>query len=77
MEDLLFVEEAAKELRVTRKTLYDWMREGKLDFVTVGGRRRIPRTALLAMIKPSKDEEDSGLSSGVQSENKLTAAFAG
>lgn len=77
MEDLLFVEEAAKELRVTRKTLYDWMREGKLDFVTVGGRRRIPRAALLAMIKPGRSEEDSGSLGGVQSGNKLTAAFAG
>ena len=51
MEELLFVDEAAKELRVTRKTLYDWMRDGQLDFVTVGGRRRIPRAAMLAMIK--------------------------
>jgi excisionase family DNA binding protein len=76
LEDFLFVEEAAKELRVTRKTLYDWMREGKLDFVTIGGRRRISRAALLALVKPGRPDDESPIS-GVQSGNKLTATFAG
>lgn len=69
MEDLLFVDEAAKLMRVTRKTLYDWMREGTLDYVMVGGRRRISRAALQKLIRPGGTTGDDV--EGVQSENKL------
>lgn len=75
MEDLLFVDEVAKELRVTRKTVYDWMRDGRLDFVVVGGRRRIPRTSIALFIKQGRSgNQDLG---GVESENKLAPVFVG
>ena len=45
------VEETAKILRVSRKTVYDWMREGRLGYVQAGPRKRlIPREALTQMI---------------------------
>jgi excisionase family DNA binding protein len=60
--ELLYIEEVAKRFRVTRKTVYDWMREGKLRYVVVGGRRRIPEEAIVEFVKdpnnrPSGDSE--------------------
>lgn len=56
-EEMFFVEEVAKKLRVTRKTVYDWMRDGRLEYVQVGGRRRITASALAAFIKSGRDTE--------------------
>lgn len=57
MDELLFVDEVAKELRVTRKTVYDWMRDKGLDYEVVGGRRRIRRSALEAFIASGKSQQ--------------------
>lgn len=41
------VNEAAEILRVSRKTVYDWMKAGRLPYVQAGLRKRlIPREAL-------------------------------
>jgi len=46
------VEEAAKMLRVSRKTVYDWMRDGRLGYVQAGQRKRlIPRQAITQMMR--------------------------
>ena len=61
MEDEYFtVDEVAKRLKVTRKTVYEWMRGGVLRYVVVGERRRIPGSALAAFVRPGMPDEDFG-----------------
>ncbi len=50
-EKLYTVNEAAARLNVHRATIYEWMRTGKLRFVIVGQRRRIPQSAIDEFIK--------------------------
>lgn len=38
--------EAAKILRVDRRTIYEWLRSGKLKAVKFGGAWRIPRKSI-------------------------------
>lgn len=46
-EQFYTVNEAADILRVSRKTVYDWMKAGRLPYVQAGLRKRlIPREAL-------------------------------
>lgn len=40
--------EAANYLRISRRTLYRWLREGKLECFRVGNTTRIPLTAIEA-----------------------------
>jgi len=35
------VHESAETLRVSRATIYNWMREGRIETVKVGGRRLV------------------------------------
>jgi excisionase family DNA binding protein len=55
------VEEVCEKFKVTRKAVYGWMRDGKLEYVQVGSRRRIPEKALQVFIKSGRPEveEDS------------------
>ncbi|NOK59149.1 MAG: hypothetical protein GFH27_549283n390 [Chloroflexi bacterium AL-W] len=55
-EELLYITEVADELRVTRKTIYDWMRTERLDYVRVGGRRRIRRSELNRFIQVMRNQ---------------------
>lgn len=45
------VNEIAAMFGVTRKAVYDWMGEGKLSFVVIGARRRVPQHSLDAFIE--------------------------
>lgn len=46
-EEFYTVKETATILRVSRKTVYDWMNAGRLPYVQAGLRKRlIPREAL-------------------------------
>ncbi len=50
-ETLYTVEEVATRLRVTRATVYNWMRSGRLGYVHAGPRRRrVPESALRAFM---------------------------
>jgi len=42
--DILSISEAAKELGVTRVTLYRWIDKGKIQSLLFGGYRAIPKT---------------------------------
>jgi excisionase family DNA binding protein len=56
-KQLYTVEEAARRLRIGRTTVYDLMREGKLDSVQIGRRRLVPAEAVaayLASVRQSK-----------------------
>jgi excisionase family DNA binding protein len=60
VEQLYTIEEVAKLLKVSRKTLYEWMGTGRLAFVLVGDRRRITQSALNGLIRagtPASDDE--------------------
>lgn len=53
---LLTPEEAAEELRVSRRTIFDLLKSGALESVLLGYRsRRIPRAALLAYIESLRE----------------------
>ena len=53
---LLTPEEAAEELRVSRRTIFDLLKSGALESVLLGYRiRRIPRTALVAYIESLRE----------------------
>ena len=56
-EDYYTIDEVADHLKVTRKTVYDWMRTGELPYVQVGSRRRITGSALKAFLGQGKPEE--------------------
>jgi excisionase family DNA binding protein len=57
MDQLYTIEEAAKLLKVTRMTLYRFMKSGGLRYVLVGDRRRIPQSALDAFIKEGRPDD--------------------
>ena len=59
-EQYYTIDEVAERLKVTRKTVYDWMRSGELPYVQVGSRRRITGSALKAFIRQGKPEEVKG-----------------
>ena len=47
MDDLLNVTDAAKFIRVTRKTIYVWEKKGKLNRVMIGRMRTFKKAELL------------------------------
>ena len=51
MDEYYTVDEVATLLKVTRATVYNWMRDSKLTIILAGGRRRVPRAALEAFLK--------------------------
>lgn len=59
-EEYYTVDEVAKRLRVSRATVYNWMRDGSLTYVVVGKDRRITGSAVRAFVKPGKAEEVEG-----------------
>lgn len=48
------INQVTELLGVHRTTVYDWMNAGRLAYVQVGERRRIPKSALDAFIKEGK-----------------------
>lgn len=47
MEQLLYTpEEAAASLNISRRKVYEMLRDGEIDSVKIGRCRRIPRVAL-------------------------------
>lgn len=50
-DDLIPINEAAKLLRVNRCTIFRWCRCRKLPSWKVGGRRRVRRADVLAMVE--------------------------
>lgn len=50
-EEYYLIDEVAKQLRVSRKFLYDEIRRGKLKTFRIGIEHRISETALQAYIK--------------------------
>lgn len=69
-ETYLTVKEVAEKLRVTRQAIYNWITEGRLKAVKVGGKSvRIPASSIAALIQPLEPgelkDEDLGPMSAV------------
>lgn len=59
-QDVFTVDEAAEFLRVSRPTIYRWMREGLLHYYMLpGASRRIKREDLERLLKPGSPEDES------------------
>lgn len=52
MEKFYTIDQVAQLFSVTRVTVYDWMKTGRLAYVQVGGRRRVTQSAIDAFIQP-------------------------
>ena len=58
--DLLTPEEVAAEVRVTRRTVYEWLRKGKLSALRAGRSWRVRREDLETFLsKGSVDEAEA------------------
>jgi excisionase family DNA binding protein len=56
-KELYTIEEVARLFEVTKPTVYDWMNRRGLQWVRVGGRRRITRAAIEAFITSGSDQQ--------------------
>ncbi len=70
MDEFFTVDEVAELFKVTRTTVYEWMRSGELAYVQVGSRRRVTRWAIDAFVKEGRPEEAEE-----PSENKYSPAL--
>ncbi|HMQ30220.1 MAG TPA: helix-turn-helix domain-containing protein [Chloroflexaceae bacterium] len=51
------VEEVSSLFRVTKATVWKWLRAAKMRFVWIGSEKRIPATALKEFIRPGTPEQ--------------------
>lgn len=59
MEEFLKVNEVAKRLRVTKKTIAKYIREGKLKAIMIGNQYRVFESSLNKLIQKSAKGSDS------------------
>lgn len=52
-DELLTIEEVAALAKVKKPAVHKWLREGKLEWVAVGGERRVWRSAFDAFVAQS------------------------
>lgn len=52
--DLMTADEAAEQLRVTRRTVYEWLKEGRLRGVKVGRLWRIHKSDVDELLRPKE-----------------------
>jgi excisionase family DNA binding protein len=57
VDEFFTIDEVAQMFKVTRTTVYEWMRSGELAYVQVGARRRVTRSAIDAFVKEGRPEE--------------------
>jgi len=62
MNELLTPDETAKRLKMARRTIYQWLRDGRLRGVKVGNLWRVPEEAIQELIekgawKPGRGQE--------------------
>ena len=56
MDKLYTLEEASLMLKISRQTLYNWRRQGKIKFTKVNGVPRISESELSKIIKEDGEE---------------------
>ncbi|MEW6771860.1 MAG: helix-turn-helix domain-containing protein [Bacillota bacterium] len=57
MNEMFTPEEVAKKLKISRSTVYLWLREGRLKGVKVGDLWRIPEEAIQEFLTRPQEEE--------------------
>lgn len=57
--ELLTPEEVATEVRVTRRTVYNWLRDGKLPALKAGRSWRVRREDLAMFLSGEAEEKNS------------------
>lgn len=62
--EMMTPEEVADWLRVSTKTIYRWLEDGKLPALRVGRTYRIPRSEVLAMVRRQDDVDDAAQEGG-------------
>lgn len=55
--ELLTIEEVAEKLKVSKRTVYEWIRSGRLEAVKAGSLWRIPTEALEKFLKRPEEED--------------------
>ena len=59
--ELLTMNEAARYLKISRKTLYAWKRQNKIRFLKIAGTLvRIPRAELAALVAYHRENPEPG-----------------
>lgn len=58
MEEYYTIEEIMKVLKVSRNTVYSWIKEGRIKGVKIGRQWRIPKTALNQFLTTGQQEGD-------------------
>jgi excisionase family DNA binding protein len=51
------VKAVSDHFQVTTRSVYQWIRDGKLEAVRVSGRLRVPDDAIHKMMKPALDRK--------------------
>jgi putative molybdopterin biosynthesis protein len=51
-EKMYTVQEIAKHFRISRQSVYDWIKDGKLRAIRIGERVRVPESALREFVRP-------------------------
>ena len=59
-DQLLRTGEVASQLGVSRQHVVDLCKQGKLPYVMVGAHRRVPQSAVTAMLAPERDRRSLG-----------------
>ncbi len=54
-ENLLTIEEVAKYLRVKKRTIYDWVKKGKIPAIKAVGQWRFKRETIDAWLESMKE----------------------
>jgi excisionase family DNA binding protein len=54
-DEFYTIEEIATKLKVTRQTIHNWIRDGRLASIKVGRARRIPASAFEQFLAKSAD----------------------
>lgn len=56
MEKLYTMDEVCLTLKISRQTLYNWRKDGKIKFTKVNGITRISESELMKIVKEDVDE---------------------
>lgn len=59
-EEYFTVAEVAEKFKVTKAAVYKWMQAGALEYVYVGGDRRVTGRAIKAFVQPGKPRTRGG-----------------
>lgn len=61
LDDVYYtIDEVAKQFKVTRQAVYNWMNAGDLAYVRVGAHRRVTRRALAAFVRAGVPGDAAG-----------------